>query len=55
MNSFSTSDDTKAFLSSKHADLLEEADIELLQNKSPKVDAATLQPASYPENEEMEW
>ena len=36
MNSFSTSDDTKAFLSKDHADLLAE-NIELMQNKSPKV------------------
>eukprot|EP00884_Botryococcus_braunii_P016951 jgi/Botrbrau1/393/Bobra.110_2s0048.1 len=55
MNSFSTSEDTKAFLSAKHADLLQEQDIELLQNKSPKVDAATLEPATYSENEELEW
>ncbi|KAG1675771.1 hypothetical protein FOA52_012427 [Chlamydomonas sp. UWO 241] len=55
MNSFSTSDDTRAFLADKHADLLSEPYIELMQNSSPKVDAATLGPASYPENPEQEW
>ena len=55
MNSFSTSDDTKAFLSDKHPDLLGESDIELMQNSSPKVDAATLSPASYPANTDNEW
>ena len=37
------------------ADLLDEPDVELLQNMSCKVDAATLKPADYPENPEMEW
>lgn len=55
MNSFSTSDDTKAFLAENHSDLLEEPLIELLQNKSPKVDAATMAPAAYPENPDNEW
>lgn len=55
MNSFSTSEDTKAFLAKKHPDLLGEPYIELMQNSSPKVDVCTLQPASYPENPENEW
>lgn len=95
MNSFSTSDDTKAYLKQAHkgagagrwglgwgrgvrllgqevwsqkdkveisvclafsgADLIEEEDVELLQNASTKVDAATLKPAEYPENPDMEW
>jgi hypothetical protein len=55
MNSFSTSDDTREFLAKNHSDLLEEPDVELLQNKSPKVDAATLEPVSYPEDADMEW
>ena len=29
--------------------------MELLQNKSPKIDANTLLPASYPPNPEQEW
>jgi UTP--glucose-1-phosphate uridylyltransferase len=55
MNSFSTSADTKAFLAAKHADLLAETHIELLQNKSPKVDKATMQPASWPAAPALEW
>jgi len=55
MNSFSTSDDTRSFLKRKHSDLLEEKNIELVQNKSPKVDAETLKPASFPENPDLEW
>ena len=55
MNSFSTSDDTKQFLSARHADLLAEEDVELVQNKSPKIDAKTLEPATYPPNPEQEW
>lgn len=55
MNSFSTSGDTRAFLSKDHADLLAEPDMELVQNTSPKLEAASLKPASYPANPDMEW
>ncbi|GAB4817141.1 hypothetical protein N2152v2_004187 [Parachlorella kessleri] len=55
MNSFSTSDDTKAYLQKQHGDLLAERDVELLQNSSCKVDAATLKPAEYPADPEKEW
>lgn len=55
MNSFSTSADTRAFLAQSHGDLLNEPFIELMQNKSPKVDAETMEPAEYPENHDMEW
>ncbi|KAF5839822.1 UDP-glucose pyrophosphorylase [Dunaliella salina] len=55
MDSFSTSADTRAFLQQKHSDLLQEPYIELMQNMSPKVDANTLGPASYPENPDNEW
>jgi hypothetical protein len=55
MNSFSTSEDTKAHLSGTHPDLVAEEGWELLQNKSPKVDAATLEPASYAGQPDMEW
>ena len=55
MNSFSTSDDTKAFLQQRHPDLMAERDVELLQNSSCKVDAATMKPAAYPAHPEMEW
>ena len=55
MNSFSTSDDTKQYLNKEHADLMGEEDVELLQNKSPKVDAKTLEPISWSQNPDMEW
>lgn len=55
MNSFSTSADTRAFLEAKHPDLLKEPFIELMQNMSPKVDAATLAPATCPEQPDLEW
>lgn len=55
MNSFSTSADTKEFLAHSHPDLMAEPDVELLQNSSCKVDAATMTPATYPSNPEMEW
>jgi hypothetical protein len=55
MNSFSTSADTRAALAAAHPELLEEPLIELLQNKSPKVDAATLAPATHPAAPDNEW
>ena len=55
MNSFSTSDDTKAYLKAAHADLLAEPHIELLQNKSPKVEASTMLPVSWPAAPALEW
>lgn len=42
-------------LQKAHGDLLQERDVELLQNSSCKVDAATLKPAEYPEDREKEW
>ncbi len=53
--SFSTSEDTKAYLSKSHGELIREEDAELLQNKSPKVDAATMQPISWPKDPSQEW
>eukprot|EP00241_Pyramimonas_parkeae_P015777 CAMPEP_0114282864 /NCGR_PEP_ID=MMETSP0059-20121206/3790_1 /TAXON_ID=36894 /ORGANISM="Pyramimonas parkeae, Strain CCMP726" /LENGTH=500 /DNA_ID=CAMNT_0001403543 /DNA_START=1 /DNA_END=1503 /DNA_ORIENTATION=- len=53
MNSFSTSDDTKEHLNKEHSDLMAEKDVELMQNKSPKVDQ-DMKPASYV-NRDMEW
>jgi hypothetical protein len=38
-----------------HGDLLSEPDVELLQNSSCKVDAATMKPAEYPADPEKEW
>lgn len=54
MNSFSTSADTRAFLAA-HPELGEPDDVELLQNKTPKIDAATLGPAEWPANPDHEW
>ncbi|MGK0185462.1 MAG: UDP-N-acetylglucosamine pyrophosphorylase [Verrucomicrobiales bacterium] len=53
MNSFSTSADTLDYLNDRYPELGEELDF--LQNKVPKIDAATLQPVAVPENPEMEW
>lgn len=55
MDSFSTSDDTRAALAVKHADILQEADWELMQNKVPKITASSLEPAKYPEDPSLEW
>jgi len=54
MNSFSTSADTLDYLKSKGI-VPDPTGIELLQNKIPKIDAATLQPAEWPENPDLEW
>ncbi len=55
MNSFSTSDDTLALLAERAPALRTEEGLELLQNKAPKVDAATLQPATWPKDPSCEW
>ena len=54
MNSFSTSADTREFIK-KYTDLGNPASLELMQNAVPKVDAATLSPAAWPQNPELEW
>ena len=43
MNSFSTSDDTLAFLKGKYPALASEDGLEMLQNKVPKLDATTFE------------
>lgn len=55
MNSFSTSDDTLSFLSSKYPDLASEEGLEMMQNKVPKLNAETLEPASCESDPENEW
>lgn len=55
MDSFATSEDTRALLKEKHPELEQEEGWELLQNKSPKVDKETLAPASFPRHAELEW
>eukprot|EP00667_Euglena_gracilis_P012581 EG_transcript_12921 len=54
MNSFSTSDDTKAFLA-KYPELANDPAVELMQNKAPKVCAKTLEPITWEANPESEW
>ena len=54
MNSFSTSEDTLAFLQ-KYPELSTDPNLELMQNKVPKVDAATLDPAEWKQSPSKEW
>ena len=57
MNSFSTSAATLAFVVEKYPGLAggRPADLELLQDKVPKVDAATLSPAQSPGEADLAW
>lgn len=55
MNSFSTSDDTNAFLKEKYPDLAAEEGLEMLQNKVPKLDATTYAPATCASDPSNEW
>jgi len=54
MNSFSTSADTRAALA-KYPELGDPDDIELLQNKTPKVDVKTLRPVVWEKDRDFEW
>jgi len=54
MNSFSTSDDTLGHLA-RYSALGDTKQLELMQNKVPKIDAATLLPVEWPANPEHEW
>lgn len=56
MNSFSTSGDTLAHLEKYRADgLADVSEVELMQNQVPKIDAATLAPAEWPADPDLEW
>jgi len=55
MNSFSTSADTMNFLKEKYPDLAGEEGLEMVQNKIPKIDVETFQPATYESNPDNEW
>lgn len=56
MNSFSTSKDTLDHLEQYRADGLADAsEVELMQNQIPKIDAATLEPVSWPADPDLEW
>ncbi|CAE7769639.1 UGP1, partial [Symbiodinium microadriaticum] len=54
MNSFNTSKDTLTFLA-KYPSILADPNVELMQNKVPKVDAKTLLPAQWGANPHLEW
>ncbi len=56
MNSFSTSADTLAHLHAYRASgLADAAQVELMQNQIPKIDAATYQPIDWPADRDLEW
>lgn len=62
MNSFSTSDDSMQRLREHHPELLQQESesssqnqVEFLQNKAPKVDKHTLQPAEHASDRANEW
>jgi UDP-N-acetylglucosamine pyrophosphorylase len=55
MNSFSTRADTLAALA-RYGELVEgDEPLDFLQNKVPKLDAASYEPASWPAEPELEW
>jgi UDP-N-acetylglucosamine pyrophosphorylase len=54
MNSFSTSEPTLAALA-RHPALGNPKHAELMQNFVPKIDLATLRPATWPANPQLEW
>jgi UTP--glucose-1-phosphate uridylyltransferase len=56
MNSFSTSGDTLGHLEKYRAEgLADAAEVELMQNQIPKIDAATFLPAEWPADPDLEW
>mmetsp|Transcript_45712 Transcript_45712/g.67977 ORF Transcript_45712/g.67977 Transcript_45712/m.67977 type:complete len:1058 (-) Transcript_45712:797-3970(-) len=55
MNSFSTSDDTLAFFQQNYPTLASEDGLEMMQNKVPKLDATTFEPATCASNTDNEW
>eukprot|EP01023_Acetabularia_acetabulum_P013170 TRINITY_DN162_c0_g1_i1.p1 TRINITY_DN162_c0_g1~~TRINITY_DN162_c0_g1_i1.p1 ORF type:complete len:475 (-),score=81.98 TRINITY_DN162_c0_g1_i1:454-1878(-) len=55
MNSFSTSQDSLDLLKKNHPQLAADPDLEMLQNKSPKVSMDSLEPAIFSESSELEW
>ena len=54
MNSFSTQRDTLDYLK-KYPELADRGVLDFLQSKVPKIDPSTFEPASWPENPELEW
>lgn len=54
MNSFSTSADTREFLT-KYPDLGDPASLEFLQSKAPKLDENSMEPIEWPADPSHEW
>ncbi len=54
MDSYATSADTLKYLE-KYPALGGKRNLELMQNRVPKIDAGTLAPAEYPDQPELEW
>ena len=54
MNSFSTSEDTRALLAN-YPELGAPEDLEFLQNRVPKILTDSLTPLSWPEHPDLEW
>src|SRR6476646_2915758 len=54
MNSFSTSEDTAATLAG-YPELGDARELELMQNKVPKIEVESLAPAEWPLNPSLEW
>jgi len=55
MNSFSTSEDTLAFFAENYPSLRGEKGLEMIQNKVPKLDATTFEPATCESDPSNEW
>ena len=55
MNSFSTSKDTLDFLQKSYPSLASESGLEMMQNKVPKIDATTYEPATCVTDPSNEW
>ena len=56
MNSFSTSEDTLAHLQRYRAEgLADPAEVEFMQNRIPKIDAATMAPVGWAADPDLEW
>lgn len=55
LNSYNTSAETRDFIADRYPGISGWDEIELIQNKVPKVDAATLAPAQAPADPELEW
>lgn len=55
MNSFSTSADTLAFFQEKYPSIASESGLEMIQNKVPKLDATTYEPATCANDPSNEW